>query len=71
MLPIRVNIEPDASSGRKKRVTITRRGRVLRNKAIAAAAPLFQEFEEQFPVSKIDKLLRELQKIRQYLDARR
>jgi len=66
-----VNIEPDASSGRKKRVTITRRGRALREKAIAAAAPLFQEFGDQFSARKIEKQLRELQKIRHYLDTRR
>jgi len=66
-----VNIEPDASSGRKKRVTITHRGQALRNKAIAAAAPLFAEFAEQFPAAKIEKQVQELRKIRQYLDQRR
>ena len=63
-----VKIEPDATSGRKKRVTITARGSALREKAIASASPMFQEFAEEFSVGKIAKQLGELQIIRQYLD---
>ncbi|MBQ13458.1 MAG: MarR family transcriptional regulator [Gammaproteobacteria bacterium] len=63
-----VKIEPDATSGRKKRVTITARGSALREKAIASASPMLQEFAEEFPAGKIARQLGELQKIRQYLD---
>ncbi|HAJ76751.1 MAG: MarR family winged helix-turn-helix transcriptional regulator [Gammaproteobacteria bacterium] len=63
-----VKIEPDASSGRKKRVTITRKGKTVRDRAIASAAPLLKEFAEVFSVTRLDKQVRELQRIRQYLD---
>jgi len=63
-----VKIEPDASSGRKKRVTITAKGVAMREKAIASAGPMLQEIAEEFSVGKIAKQLKELQKIRQYLD---
>jgi DNA-binding MarR family transcriptional regulator len=66
-----IKIEPDATSGRKKRVTITANGRAMRNKAITAVAPMLKEFAEEFPVSKIEKQLKDLQKIRQYLDSYR
>ena len=66
-----VKIEPDAMSGRKKRVTLTRAGRVVRDRAVEATAPLLTEFANAFRTAKIEKLLRELQKIRQYLDERR
>ena len=63
-----VRIEPDVNSGRKKRVFITRRGKSIRDRAIASAAPLLKEFADEFSAPKLDKLLRELQKIRRYLD---
>ena len=63
-----VTIEPDAHSGRKKRVTLTAQGLALRNEAIAAAAPLFREFASEFSPAMIERQLRELRHIRQYLD---
>ena len=66
-----IRVEPDASSGRKKRVSITARGRETRELAIAAAAPMLREFASAFPQAKIEKQIKELQKIRQYLDERR
>jgi len=63
-----IKIEPDANSGRKKRVTITRKGLAVREQAIKAAAPLFEEFAEVLSAAKIGKQVKELQKIRQYLD---
>ena len=66
-----VKIEPDEFSGRKKKVTITERGKDVREAAIAAAAPLFKEFAEQFPATDIEKQIAELQKVREYLDQRR
>ncbi|MEX0965129.1 MAG: MarR family winged helix-turn-helix transcriptional regulator [Pseudohongiellaceae bacterium] len=66
-----VKIEPDALSGRKKRVTITEKGKQVREQAIAAAAPLFQEFAEHFPEENIVRQLDDLQKVREYLDQRR
>ncbi|MBL4821223.1 MAG: winged helix-turn-helix transcriptional regulator [Gammaproteobacteria bacterium] len=66
-----VKVEPDAKSGRKKRVTITTRGRSLREKAITSAAPMLKEFANAFAAGKIERLVKELQKIRQYLDEQR
>jgi DNA-binding MarR family transcriptional regulator len=66
-----VKIEPDEFSGRKKRVTITEQGAKMREQAIAAAAPLFQELAEQFPMENIKRQVAELQAVRQYLDQRR
>ncbi|NQV69992.1 MAG: MarR family transcriptional regulator [Pseudohongiella sp.] len=66
-----IKVEPDESSGRKKKVTITAKGREMRNLAIAGTAPLFEEFARVFPAAKIEKQLKELEKIRQYLDQRR
>ena len=63
-----VKVEPDASSGRKKRVTITRKGLAMQGQAIASAAPMLQQFARNFSPARIDKQLKELQKIRQYLD---
>lgn len=66
-----VKIEPDELSGRKKKVTITKEGEWLRAQAIAAAAPLFQEFAEQFELENIERQIADLQQVREYLDERR
>ena len=66
-----VKIEPDEFSGRKKKVTITPQGEFVRKQAIASAAPLFQEFAEKFPLENIDAQVKELIKVREYLDQRR
>lgn len=63
-----VKIAPDSESGRKKQVTITKRGTVLREKAIASAAPLLAEFAAEFPPSSLEKQVTALSKIRAYLD---
>lgn len=63
-----VKVEPDGQSGRQKRVTITAKGKRTRDKAIAAAAPMFAEFAAQFSAAGIEKQTVELQKVRQYLD---
>ena len=66
-----VKVQPDATSGRKKRVTITREGKLMREKAISSAAPLFEELAEAFAPAKLEKQLKDLQKIRLFLDERR
>lgn len=66
-----VKIEPDEFSGRKKKVTITVQGEKIRQKAIAASAPLFQEFAENFPQENIELQVAQLRKVREYLDQRR
>ncbi|MBL4727822.1 MAG: winged helix-turn-helix transcriptional regulator [Gammaproteobacteria bacterium] len=66
-----VKIEPDEFSGRKKKVTITEKGKKVREQAIIAAAPLFQELAENFPQEDIKLQLELLQKVREYLDQRR
>ena len=63
-----IKVEPDGSSGRQKRVTITASGRRMREKAINSAAPMFMEFASQFSPAAIAKQTKELQKVRQYLD---
>lgn len=63
-----VKVEPDSSSGRQKRVTITAQGRRMRDKGIASAAPMLAEFAASFPADIINRQTKELQKVRQYLD---
>ena len=63
-----VKIEPDACSGRKKRVTITKQGRAVRKKAISASSLVFEEFAQSFPMAKIQEQVKELQRVRKYLD---
>lgn len=66
-----VKIEPDANSGRKKKVSITTKGMETRELAIISAAPMLKEFAGVFPQAKIEKQIKELQKMREYLDERR
>ncbi|MCB1671135.1 MAG: MarR family transcriptional regulator [Gammaproteobacteria bacterium] len=66
-----VRVQPDAQSGRRKIVTITPEGKALREQAIEGTRPLLMELAGQFPKARIQKQLKELQKIRQYLDERR
>lgn len=66
-----IKIEPDVTSGRKKRVTITPRGLALRAEAISSTGPVLEEFAAAFPARKIDKLSKELKDVRQYLDEHR
>jgi DNA-binding MarR family transcriptional regulator len=63
-----VKVEPDKNSGRKKRVTMTRKGRQVRNKAIKAVSPLLKEFAEHFPIEKLRRQTRQLAEVRQYID---
>lgn len=63
-----IKVEPDASSGRRKRVTITPQGRDMRQRAIESAAPLLAEFIQAFSPAAIAGQTRELAKIREYLD---
>ncbi|PCI75801.1 MAG: MarR family transcriptional regulator [SAR86 cluster bacterium] len=66
-----VKIEPDQFSGRKKKITITAKGEKVQKQAIAASAPLFQEFAENCPQENIELQIEQLQKVREYLDQRR
>lgn len=66
-----VRIEPDAHSGRQKRVTMTAAGSAQREQAIAAAEPLLAEFAGQFPPEHLARTLEELRAVRSYLDERR
>ena len=63
-----IKVEPDAGSGRRKRVTITPAGRDMRQQALESAAPLLAEFVEAFSAGTIAGQTRELAKIREYLD---
>lgn len=63
-----VLVQPDAESGRQKRVTMTPAGRTARDDAIAAMAPMLEEFAETFPAAGLDRQTRQLAKVRAYLD---
>ena len=63
-----VSVEPDASSGRRKIVKLTPKGRQIRDKAIAAAYPLMKEFTDLLDLAEIKKQMTTIQKIRMYLD---
>ena len=66
-----VKVEPDKNSGRRKRVTMTRKGNQVRDKAIKAVAPLLREVAEHFPAKKLKRQTRQLAEVREYLDERR
>lgn len=66
-----VKVEPDKNSGRRKRVTMTRKGNQVRDGAIKAVAPLLRNFSERFPVEKLGRQTLQLAKVREYLDERR
>jgi len=66
-----ISIEPDPSSGRQKRVTITAAGRQLREQAINDAFPLLREFAQALDMDTIRDQLPQLQAIRQLLDEHR
>ena len=66
-----MTIEPDATSGRQKKVTRTIKGEETRNRAIGAAAPVFEEFALLFGETEIPQQLPVLQKMRKHLDERR
>ncbi|MBN4046563.1 MarR family transcriptional regulator [bacterium AH-315-P15] len=66
---IRIRTNPE--DGRGKLVTITEKGRRIRNKAVAAMVPLFAEFEKAFTHAALKDALPFLQEIRIYLDEAR
>lgn len=61
-------IEPDETSGRQKRVTMTDAGKAARDDAIAASSAMLDAFNETFDVKATKALIAELQKVRKYLD---
>jgi DNA-binding MarR family transcriptional regulator len=63
-----VKVEPDPTSGRSKRVTMTKAGRQARDEAIRAAHGPLSEFLEHYPPSVLQKALPLLKDIRAYLD---
>lgn len=66
-----IKVEPDPNSGRKKRVTITEKGRQQLEQAINCAMPMFGELLQQFDAAKIDSQLPLLREIRETLDEMR
>lgn len=63
-----IRIEPDPSSGRQKRVTLTAAGKQLREQAISDAYPLLRETAAALDMGIIRNQLPQLQEVRQYLD---
>ena len=63
-----IKIRPDEKSGRQKRVTLTKSGRKARDESIAAVGPLLAEFAEAFPAAGLERQVKQLSKVREYLD---
>ena len=63
-----ITIDPDETSGRRKVVKMTRRGRKVRDQAISTIRPLLIEFAEDFNITDIKQQLVALRKVRMYLD---
>ncbi len=66
-----IKIGPDPHSGRKKRVTLTEKGRETRDGAIRALEPLLVELTERFDKQFIVQQISGLSDVRKYLDERR
>ncbi len=63
-----IKVEPDPLSGRKKRVTITEKGRLPLEQAIMSTTPLFAELSHQLIAAKVDGQLPLLPYIREPID---
>lgn len=63
-----VSVRPDENSGRRKIVTITKKGRVIRDASIAAMGPMLAQFAEEFDVRRIERQMKTLSEVRAYLD---
>ena len=66
-----IKVGPDSSSGRQKCVTLTRKGKNMRDRAVRATSPLLKEFSKDLPLAQLEKQFHQLQRIRTYLDERR
>ena len=63
-----ITVEPDVSSGRRKIVKMTRKGRKVRDSALATINPLLEEFAAAFDEADIRNQIVAIQKVRLYLD---
>lgn len=66
-----VRIKTNPEDGRSKLVTITAKGRRVRDEAIEAVAPYLAGLTELIPQAKIEKVLPTLQEVRKILDEAR
>lgn len=66
-----VRIEPDETSGRQKRVTMTSAGRHMRDAAIKACGPQLDSWIGAIPWQEVEVMLPTLRRIRAYLDEER
>ena len=66
-----IEIRTNAADGRKKEVTITTKGRRLREQAIRATFPQIDKMRQALDVEDILSLLPVLQRVREYLDQNR
>ncbi len=63
-----ITVDPDASSGRRKIVKLTSKGRKSRDNAMKAIYPVIDEFSGAFDRKQIEKQIVAIQGIRRYLD---
>ncbi len=66
-----IKVQASAADGRSKEVSITAKGRRLREKAIAATAPDLAELNQALSSSEMQQVLPFLQKLRRWLDTNR
>jgi len=66
-----VRIETNPEDGRSKLVTITDKGRRVRDEAIMAVAPMFEELSGTLPMDQMSDAIPTLQKVRAVLDEAR
>jgi len=63
-----IKVRPDPADGRGKLVSLTRKGRDLRDRAVAKLEPELERFTIAFGENSIEDALPFLQKIRSFLD---
>ena len=66
-----IQITPNPADGRAKVITITDKGRALREEAIAAAVPAFSDVASFLNDETVSQMLPLLQQLRSFLDAHR
>lgn len=66
-----VDVVPDATDGRSKRVLLTPSGRAAAAECIAAAAPILTRAQAALPRDEVDGVLPALVKLRTWLDENR
>ncbi|MBA84792.1 MAG: MarR family transcriptional regulator [Rhodobacteraceae bacterium] len=66
-----IDLRPNPDDRRSKQVWLTEKGRSVRDAAIAGLAPEMLELVEIVPPDRVQQMVKDLEQLRRYMDARR